>query len=81
MQKALHLYVMSKGYGLFNGLVVFYSISTLMGNLMPNPVYIYDFLASHMLVTLSLNEPELICLHTVKWFQVLLSNTKKSTEY
>ena len=22
-----------------------------------------------------LNEPEFICLHTVKWFQVLLSNT------
>ena len=23
-----------------------------------------------------LNEPEFICLHTVKWFQVLLYNTK-----
>ena len=26
-----------------------------------------------------LNESELICLHTVKWFQVLLFNTNNST--
>ncbi len=30
--------------------------------------------AHHLYITF-LNEPELICLHTVKWFQVLLSNT------
>ena len=28
--------------------------------------------------TLLLNKPELICLHTVKWFQVLLTNTNTS---
>ena len=28
-----------------------------------------------------LNEPELICLHTVKWFQVLLSNTSNSIKH
>ena len=27
------------------------------------------------LLVICLNEPELICLHTVKWFQVLLFNT------
>ena len=28
-----------------------------------------------LVVTLFLNEPELICLHTFKWFQLLPSNT------
>ena len=59
------------------GLVVFYGISTLLGYLMPNPVYtyilyIYDLKVNSLYVRLFLNEPELICLHTVDWFQVLL---------
>ena len=46
---------------------------------MLNPVYtkIYDFLVNSLLVTF-LNDPEFICLHTVKAFQVLLSNTNNS---
>ena len=28
-----------------------------------------------------LNEPELICLHTVKWFQVLQHTTKNSIKH
>ena len=28
-----------------------------------------------------LNKPELICLYTVKWFQVLLCNTNNSIQY
>ena len=32
----------------------------------------------HLCLAIIINEPELICLHTVKWFQVLLSNTKYS---
>ena len=28
-----------------------------------------------------LNKPELICFHTVKWVQVLLSNTNNSIKY
>ena len=28
-----------------------------------------------LMVTLFLNEPERVCLHTDKWFQVLQSNT------
>ena len=65
-------------------LVVFFSISTLVGYLMPNPLYtfvlnrIYKwiFWRQHFL-----NKPELICLHTVKWFQVLLSNTYNSIQH
>ena len=58
----------------------FYSISTLVGYLMPYPIFryilnIYDLQANNLLVTLFLNEPEFICLNTVKWFQVLLFNT------
>ena len=33
---------------------------------------------NNLFVTLFLNKLELICLHTVKWFQVLLSNTNNS---
>ena len=45
---------------------------------MLNPVYtyiIYDLLVNSLWVTLFLNVLELIYLHTVKRFQVLLSNT------
>ena len=38
------------------------------------------FLAKSLYVTLSLNVQELICLHTVKWFQVLLLNTNNSKQ-
>ena len=34
---------------------------------------IYDFLKNSLLLTF-LNKPAFICLHTVKWFQVLLFN-------
>ena len=36
-------------------------------------IHIYNLYANILLVTISLNEPELNCLQTVKWFQVLLS--------
>ena len=40
---------------------------------------IYDLYANSLKVALFLNELlELICLHTVKWFQVGLSNTNNS---
>ena len=32
----------------------------------------------HILLMTFLNEPEVICLHTVKWFHVFLSNTNNS---
>ena len=32
-------------------------------------------ISKHILLITFLNEPELILLHTVKWFQVLLFNT------
>ena len=38
----------------------------------------YGLLDNCLKVTLFLNEPELICLHTVKWFQVLLFNANNS---
>ena len=65
------------------GLVVFDGISTLIGYLMPISVlslslslslshthtyYTYDLKANNLLVTLFLNELDLFCLHTVKWF-------------
>ena len=31
--------------------------------------------------TTLLKEPELICLYTIKWFQVFLSNTNNSIHY
>ncbi len=43
------------------GLVWFYSISTLVGYLMPNPVYRYIYMIhDHILLITFLNEPELI---------------------
>ena len=42
---------------------------------MTDPVYIYIYYIYEFIGTLFLNEPELICFHTVKWCQVLLSNT------
>ena len=75
------------------GLVWFYGISTIVGYLMPNPVYTYiKYIICKRFVDNILNEPELIfctqlngfkyfnllliiCLHKVKWFQVLLCNS------
>ena len=56
---------------------VLYGISALIGYLILNPIHtyilnIYDF---QMTLILFLNEPELFSLHTVKWFQDLLSYT------
>ena len=55
---------------------VFYGLSTLLGYLMSNPViYIYIwFVSEYFAGNLSLNLLlELIYLHTVKWFQILLT--------
>ena len=52
-----------------------YGTSTFMGYLMPNIVYTYIlciWFVTEKFIKLYLNEPELICLHTVKLFQVLL---------
>ena len=77
----------SVGYVLYSCYAVFLNIcfvvlSTLVGYLKPDPVYtyihiIYNLKANSLSVTF-LNESELICLHIVKWFQVLLSNTNNS---
>ena len=42
---------------------------------MPNPVH--KFLNEYFVGSI-LNKEELICLHTVEWFQVFLSNTNDS---
>ena len=41
---------------------------------MPTPIYIYDFQVNSLKV-IFLNEPNFICLQTVKQFSVLISNT------
>ena len=50
---------------------------------MPNPVYAYILdiymVCKQVLLITFLNEPEIICLRTVKWFQVLLYNTNNLT--
>ena len=38
-------------------------------------------ICKHILLTTFLNEPKLILLHTVKWFQVLLCITKNSIKH
>ena len=66
-------------------LVGFYGISTIVGYLIPNPVYIYIYIRYiwfvNILLITFLNESVLIFLHTVKWFQVLLLNTNNSIYY
>ena len=37
--------------------------------------YVYMICKPSLLRTLFLNKPKLICLHTIKWSQVLISNT------
>ena len=48
------------------------------GYLMTNRVFIY-LLNIYNFVDTFLNQPELICLHIVKWFQVLLCNSNSVT--
>ena len=38
-------------------------------------------IAKHILLSTLLNEPKLICLHTVKCFQILLFNTTNSIKH
>ena len=61
-------------------LIMFYNI-TRFGYLIPNLIYtyildIYDFETNRWLVTIF--QPGLNCVHTVKWFQVLLSKINRS---
>ena len=69
---------------MFACLVWFYGILTLIGYLMPNLFHTYilqiGFL-KHILLITFLNEPELIFLHTVKWFHLSLSSTNNSIYY
>ena len=71
----IYIYTHTSSLVLFY-LVWFYGISTIAA--MPNPVYtyilnIYKFCQQFLSVTY-LNEPERICFHSLKWFQVLLHN-------
>ena len=61
-------------------LIRFYGISTIVGYSMPNPIYTYQIymICKQILLIAFLNELKLIFLHTGKWFQVVLSNTKNS---
>ena len=70
-------------YKRFGLVICFNDISTLDGYLMPNPYYTYtycicDLLVNSLKLTLFQNESELIYLHTVKWFQLLLFNLNNS---
>ena len=51
-----------KGY-----LVMFYGLSTFVGYFMPNLIFTW-FLSEYIVGNIFLNEPKLICLHTVKCF-------------
>ena len=41
-------------------------------------IYIYIYVCKEITGKIILNEPEFICSHTVKWFQILLSNFNNS---
>ena len=63
---------------------VFYRISTFLCYLIHNSVYmwiLYDLSANSLYVILFLNEPELICLYTVKRFQWLISYINNSIQH
>ena len=64
------------------GLVDFHGISTIVGYLMPNPLYTYIsniyMIWKPILLITSLNKPELY-LHSVKWLQVSLYNSHNLT--
>ena len=73
---------MKKRKGLFKAevslsLLGFYGISTIEDYLMPGPVstYILDNICKRILQITFLNEPELICLHTIKCFQIVACNS------
>ena len=54
----------------------FTAYQPLLGYLMPNSVHTYiSNIHNNSLLITFLNEPGLICLNPVKWFQVLLSDT------
>ena len=59
------------------GLVGFYGISTIVGYLMPNPLYTYVLnifvICKRIVLIAILNELELFW-HTFQWFQLLLYN-------
>ena len=60
------------------GRFCFFGISNLVGYLKSNPVdayILYIWFVNKLFLGNILNKPELICLHIVQWFQVLLSNT------
>ena len=62
----------------------FYGLLIIVGHLMPNPVYTYilNMIGKHIRLVTFLKEPKLIFfLHTVKWFQVFLSNMNNSIYY
>ena len=75
-QSSLYIYIKY----IWFGLVGFYCISTIIGYSMSNPLYTYilDMICKHILLITFSNKCELIFLHTVKWFQVLLSTTNSS---
>ena len=77
----------TKIHGLCNGtnlmpvlvwfvLIWFYNISTIVGYLTPNPIYVYilNMISKHISQITFLNDPELI-FHSVKWFILFISNT------
>ena len=64
-------------------LVGFYDISTIVGYLMPSPLYTYIkyMICKQILLITFLEELELFFAHMVKWFQVFLCNTNNSINY
>ena len=58
-------------------LYLFYSLSIIVGNFMPDLINTYDFLVNSLQVII-LKQARVHCLHTVKWFQALLCNTESS---
>ena len=66
---------------IFRWLVVFYGISTLIGYLMPNPVYTHISNISHRWIACRQHYFQMGCLNTVEWFQVLLPNTNHSINH
>ena len=66
------------------GWLKFYGISTLVGYLMPHPLFTYKlniWFVNEQFIGKIANKQELIYLHTIKWFQVLLSNTNNLIYY
>ena len=77
----MHVILYIKTYPMF-GLIWFYGISIIVDYLMLNPLYIYilNYIRfGDILLMTFLNEPKLIFLHTIKWFQVLLNKCHNLT--